>query len=66
MRRVLFLVGLVCLTLLAVGFVVTGAPQTQEPANPAAATVKSQIMMTLDETKWETARLRSRPVPGVQ
>ncbi len=51
MRRVLFFV-VACLALLAVGFVVTGAPQTQEPTNPAAATVKSHIMMTLDETKW--------------
>ncbi len=52
MRRVLFLVGLVCLALLAVGFVVTGALRTQGPTNPAAAVLESPIMMTLDETKW--------------
>ncbi len=50
MRRVLFLGGLVCLALLAVGFVVTGAPKAQ--TNPAAAVLKSHIMMTLDEMKW--------------
>ena len=52
MRRVLSLVGLVCLALLAVGFAVTGAPQAQEATNPAAAVLKSHIMMTLDEIKW--------------
>ena len=45
MRRVLFLVGLVCLALLAVGFVVTGAPQTQEATNPGAAVLKSHLMI---------------------
>jgi hypothetical protein len=45
MRRVMFLGGLVCLALLAVGFVVTGAPQTQEATNPAAAVLKSHIMV---------------------
>ncbi len=52
MRRVLFLRGLVCLALLTVGFVVTGAPQAQDATNPAAAVLKSHIMMTLDEIKW--------------
>jgi len=51
MRRVLFLGGLVCLALLAVGFVVTGAPKPQA-TNPAAAVLKPHIMMTLDEMKW--------------
>lgn len=52
MRRVLFLGGVVCLALLAVGFVVTGVPQTQEATNPAAAVLRSHIMTTPEEMKW--------------
>ena len=66
MRQALFLGGLVCLAVIAVGFVVTGAPQTQEATNPAAAVLKSRIMSTPDEMKWEDCPLRSPPLPSAQ
>ena len=40
------------ITVLAVGLFGTGAAQAEEPTNPAAAALKSHIMITPDEIEW--------------
>lgn len=43
---------LVAITILAVGLVGAGAAQAGEPTNPAAAVLKSHILITPDEIEW--------------